>query len=100
VTDTDYLYQFPTVAERANRTMADDISAMLYESQLPPSLWGNALNAQIHVWNLLPTSTLKGMTPHEAWFKHCCTQVCFLIKLESDCLFRSLAVYILVAIPS
>jgi hypothetical protein len=49
--------------------MADDISSMLYESQLPPSLWGDALNAQIHVWNLLPTSTLKGMTPHEAWFK-------------------------------
>jgi hypothetical protein len=49
--------------------MADDISSMLYESQLPPSLWGDALNAQIHVWNLLPTSTFKGMTPHEAWFK-------------------------------
>ena len=57
------------VAERANRTMGDDISAMLYEAQLPPSLWGDALNAQIHVWNLLPTSTLKGMTPYEAWFK-------------------------------
>jgi hypothetical protein len=49
--------------------MAEDISAMLYEAQLPPSLWGDALNAQIHVWNLLPTSSLKGMTPHEAWFK-------------------------------
>jgi hypothetical protein len=57
------------VAERANRTMGDDISAMLYEAQLPPSLWGDALNAQIHVWNRLPTSSLKGMTPHEAWFK-------------------------------
>ena len=57
------------VAERANRTMGEDISAMLYEAQLPPSLWGEALNAQIHIWNLLPTSTLKGMTPHEAWFK-------------------------------
>lgn len=53
------------VAERANRTMADDISAMLYEAQLPPSLWGEALASQIHVWNLLPTSTLKGMTPYD-----------------------------------
>lgn len=35
----------------------------------PPSLWGDALNAQIHVWNLFPTSSLKGMTLHEAWFK-------------------------------
>ena len=57
------------VAERANRTMAEDISAMLYEAQLPPSFWGEALAAQIHVWNRLPTSSLKGMTPHEAWFK-------------------------------
>jgi len=57
------------VAERANRTMAEDISAMLFEAKLPPSLWGEALTAQIHVWNCLPTSTLKGMTPHEAWFK-------------------------------
>jgi transposase InsO family protein len=57
------------VAERANRTMGEDISAMLYEAKLLPSLWGEALNAQIHIWNRLPTSTLKGMTPHEAWFK-------------------------------
>ncbi len=57
------------VAERANRTMGEDISAMLYEAQLPPSFWGEALAAQIHVWNRLPTSSLKRMTPHEAWFK-------------------------------
>ncbi len=54
------------VAERANRTMGEDISAMLYEAQLPPSLWGEALAAQIHVWNCLSTSSLKSMTPHEA----------------------------------
>jgi len=57
------------VAERANCTMGDDISAMLYEAQLPPSLWGEALATQIHVWNRLSTSFLKGMTPYEAWFK-------------------------------
>jgi len=57
------------VAERANRTMGDDISAMLYEVQLPPLLWGEALATQIHVWNRLPTSSLKGMTLYKAWFK-------------------------------
>ena len=57
------------VAEHANRTMGDDLSAMLYEAQLPPSLWGEALATQIHVWNCLPMSSLKGMTPYEAWFK-------------------------------
>ena len=40
------------VAESANRTMGEDISAMLNEAQLPPSLWGDALNAQIHTWNI------------------------------------------------
>src|SRR5260221_5159910 len=53
------------VTEKANRTMADDISAMLFEAKLPPSLWEEALTAQMH----LPTSSLKGMTPHEAWYK-------------------------------
>ena len=57
------------VAERANRTMSDDITAMLSESHLPASFWGEALSAQIHVWNRLPTSSLKGITPFEAWFK-------------------------------
>src|SRR5258705_9019038 len=33
------------VAERANRTMADDISAMLFEAKLPPSHWGEGLSA-------------------------------------------------------
>ena len=49
------------VAERANRTMSDDITAMLSESRLPASFWGEALSAQIHVWNRLPTSSLKGI---------------------------------------
>src|SRR5260221_12417187 len=55
------------VAERANRTMADDISAMLFEAKLPPSLWEEALTAQSHVWNHHP---LKSMTPHEDWCNH------------------------------
>jgi len=49
--------------------MAEDISAMLFEAKLPHSLWGEALTAQIHVWNHLPTSSLKSMTPYEAWLK-------------------------------
>jgi transposase InsO family protein len=75
------------VAEHANRTMGEDISAMLHEAQLPPSLWGDALNAQIHVWNRLPTSSLKGMTPHEAWFKR---KPMYLIFAFGDVLHMSL----------
>jgi transposase InsO family protein len=57
------------VAERANRTMADDITAMLNESGLPASFWNEALAAMIHVWNRLPTSFLPSSTPHEEWYK-------------------------------
>jgi len=53
------------VAERANRTMSDDITAMLSESHLPASFWEFALSAQIHVSNRLPTASLVDKTPHE-----------------------------------
>jgi len=43
-----------SIAEQANQTMADDISAMLFEAKLPLLLWGEALTTQIHVWNRLP----------------------------------------------
>ena len=56
------------VAERANRTMAEGITAMLTESGLPLSFWGEALASYVHVWNCLPTSAiLKATTPYELW---------------------------------
>jgi hypothetical protein len=57
------------VAEHANCTMADDITAMLNESNLPASFWNEALAAMIHVWNHLPTFFLPSSTPHEEWYK-------------------------------
>jgi hypothetical protein len=49
--------------------MAEDITAMLNESNLPASFWNEALAAMIHVWNRLPTSFLPSSTPHEKWYK-------------------------------
>jgi hypothetical protein len=40
---------------------------MLHQAGLPPSFWGEALAAFIHVWNKTPTSTLPGMTPYQAF---------------------------------
>ncbi|KAI0923982.1 hypothetical protein AcV5_010529 [Taiwanofungus camphoratus] len=57
------------VAERANRVMQDDCSAMLAEAKLPLSFWGECLASMVHVWNCLPTSAVKGATPFELWFK-------------------------------
>jgi hypothetical protein len=55
------------VAERANRTLAEDITSMLNESKLPVQFWGEGLLAQVHVWNCLPTATLPNTTPYELW---------------------------------
>ncbi|GBE78927.1 predicted protein [Sparassis crispa] len=57
------------VAERANRTMDNDITAMLAESKLPPSFWGECIASMVHVWNRLPTAVVKGATPYELWYK-------------------------------
>ncbi|KAJ3489457.1 hypothetical protein NLJ89_g11528 [Agrocybe chaxingu] len=61
--------QMNGVAERANRTISDDVTAMITESRLPPSFWSYCLAAHVHVWNRLPTAPLPHTTPFEAWHK-------------------------------
>jgi len=58
------------LAERANRTMGDRITAMLAESGLPFSFWDHCLASMVHVWNRLPTASLPNTTPFEAFYKH------------------------------
>jgi len=55
-------------AENANQVMLNDITAMLSQANLPPSMWGRCLAAQVKVWNCMPTSALPGKTPYEAWY--------------------------------
>lgn len=54
-------------AERANRTIAEGATAMLHESGLPPSFWGEAVGAFTYVRNRCATSTINGATPYELW---------------------------------
>ena len=56
------------VAERFNRMLFEGITAMLSEAGLPPSFWGEALSALLHVLNRSPTSALPGKTPYEAFY--------------------------------
>ena len=56
------------VAERFNRTLAEGITAMLSESGLPPTFWGEALSSLVHVLNRCPTSARPGTTPYEAFY--------------------------------
>jgi len=58
------------VAERANRTLAERITAMLDESGLSKRYWVECLAALIHVLNRCPTSSLpEDITPFEIWYK-------------------------------
>jgi len=57
------------VAERANRTIQNGITALLQESGLPVQFWGEALAAFVHVRNRCATSTLNGTTPYTLWHK-------------------------------
>jgi transposase InsO family protein len=57
------------VAERANRTLAEGITAMLNDSGLPKNFWEYCLGAFVHTWNRCPSSALDNKTPYEIWFK-------------------------------
>src|SRR5882762_11254423 len=56
------------VAEQVNRTMAEGVTAMLAESGLPLSFWGEALASFVHVSNCLPTASIAMQTtPYQLW---------------------------------
>ncbi len=65
-TEPDEPYQ-NGVTERANCMIAEAATAMLNESHLPPSFWGHAVEAFIHVRNHIPTDPLPDSTPFTEW---------------------------------
>ena len=56
------------VSERANRTLAEMLTAALNESGLPKTFWAECLTALVHVWNRCPTSAVTDSTPYERWY--------------------------------
>lgn len=60
--------EYNGVGERANRTHFEKVRAMLHDSGLPKSLWGEALNYAVYTKNRTPTRALNGKTPHEAFW--------------------------------
>jgi len=55
------------VAERANRTFSERITAMITESGLSKAFWAECLAALVHVLDRCPTSAVQGATPFELW---------------------------------
>ena len=54
-------------AERMNRTILDNVRAMLYHAKLPLYLWAEAVSTVVYLRNRSPTSSFKGATPYERW---------------------------------
>lgn len=54
------------VSERMNRTLVDQIRAMLIDSGLPHKFWAEALSTACYLKNRSPARALKGVTPYQA----------------------------------
>ena len=56
------------VAERLNRTLVESSRSMLLDAKLSHKFWAEAISTAAYLKNRCPTTTIKGMTPYEAWF--------------------------------
>jgi hypothetical protein len=54
------------VAERGNRTLLDGARSMLLASNLPPTLWAEAVGYLVYIRNRVLSSTIE-VTPFETW---------------------------------
>lgn len=55
-------------AERIIRTINNAIRSLLFQAQLSPSYWAEALHVAVHVLNILPSTSIGRKTPHFALF--------------------------------
>ena len=55
------------VSERMNRTLMDMVDPMMARAKVPKKLWTEAVMTACYIRNRLPTTSLHGKTPYEAW---------------------------------
>ncbi|GBM03713.1 Copia protein [Araneus ventricosus] len=60
-----YTPQLNGVAERMSRTLFDKARAILYDSRLPKSCWGYAIQAAAFLHNRIPCTSINDHTPYE-----------------------------------
>ncbi|GBL83156.1 Retrovirus-related Pol polyprotein from transposon TNT 1-94 [Araneus ventricosus] len=60
-----YTPQLNGVAERMNITLFDKARAMLYDSKLPKSCWGCAIQTAAFLHNRIPCTSINDCTPYE-----------------------------------
>ena len=56
------------VGERANRTLDEHCTAMLYQANLPASFMGECVLAYVHTWSMIPSSLSPKSTPYFDWY--------------------------------
>ena len=64
---TSYTPEQNGVAERFNRTIAENMRAMLYHAKLPKKFWAEPINTAVYLKNRSPHSYLDGITPFEVF---------------------------------
>jgi hypothetical protein len=55
------------VAERKNRTICEAARAMMYDHNLPLSLWAEAASIAVYIQNMCPHKALEEKTPEEVF---------------------------------
>ena len=58
------------VTERMNRTLIEKAHAMIAAANVSKTFWAEAIANAAYVRNRSPTSSLRNMTPFEAWWGH------------------------------
>jgi hypothetical protein len=56
------------MVERRNQTIVAAARSMLKAKKLPGYFWGEAVATAVYLLNRLPTKSVEGMTPFEAWY--------------------------------
>ncbi|KAG8488895.1 hypothetical protein CXB51_016920 [Gossypium anomalum] len=64
-----YTPQQNGVSERKNISLMDLARCLLFEKNLPKTLWAKAVNTTVYFQNRLPTKALVQKTPFEVWFE-------------------------------
>jgi hypothetical protein len=66
-TTTPYTPQQNGVVERRNQNVVEMARCLIKSMGMPSYFWAEAVTTAVYILNRVPTRSLKGVTPYEAW---------------------------------